>query len=432
LLYNKSDIDNLHWIMNKKNEWGLGFFLSAVVLAGFAVYVVVRYPYADNRILYTTILPWIGIAFSLTAFFAGHFSYPRVHNVRVYLAGYLTCLFGIAYFLLFRFVWGPPVPRTGEGYPVVLYALMFVNCTGILFLSSEFKYRVVRQMTLAVVTVESVAVLIVRFSPHATRWARTLDAPQVWDARFFAGALLFGGIAILSALIVKKDFYLGGLLAGWAFFFAPAWVSRVWGHGVYPLELAEFAAMPVYLTVCVIVQWFMRMDHRISYDPLLHIYNRDYCSKIISEQSNMDTSPSFAVAMVDIDHFKNVNDTYGHQAGDQVLYAVAQAIQREVVPDGTVCRYGGEEMVIFFPQMAIRDAEPIVEKVRASIEAMKVRTRNKTLAVKVSCGVSSREDVSQSVMDVIHAADKALYKAKKEGRNQVRTAKTSQWQIKKK
>jgi diguanylate cyclase (GGDEF)-like protein len=190
--------------------------------------------------------------------------------------------------------------------------------------------------------------------------------------------------------------------------------------------------MPVYLTVCVIVQWFMRMDHRISYDPLLHIYNRDYCSKIISEQSSMDTSPSFAVAMVDIDHFKNVNDTYGHQAGDQVLYAVAQAIQREVVPDGTVCRYGGEEMVIFFPQMAIRDAEPIVEKVRASIEAMKVKTRNKTLAVKVSCGVSSREDVSQSVMDVIHAADKALYKAKKEGRNQVRTAKTSQWQIKKK
>jgi diguanylate cyclase (GGDEF)-like protein len=246
----------------------------------------------------------------------------------------------------------------------------------------------------------------------------------MWDIRFFGGAVLFCGVAALSAVFVKKDFFLGGLLAGWAIFFVPAWISRVWGHGVYPVETAEFAILPIYLTVSVVVHWFMRMDHRISYDPLLHIYNRDYCSKIISEQSNLDTSPPFSIAMVDIDHFKNVNDTYGHQAGDIVLHAVAQAIQREVVPNGTVCRYGGEEMILFFPQFDIRDVEPIVEKVRASIEAMKVKTRNKTLTVQVSCGVSARESISQNVMDVIQAADKALYKAKKEGRNQVRIAKT--------
>ncbi|HMD68166.1 MAG TPA: GGDEF domain-containing protein [Chitinivibrionales bacterium] len=405
-------------------EWGLGFYLSAVVCAGAAVVVAGYCPYSRNRLLYTAILPWTGLAFSLAAFFAGHFSYPRVHNVRVYLAGYLTCLFGIAYFVLYRFVWGPPLPKAGPGYAVALYVLMLVNCYGILFLSKEFKYRDVRRLTLAIVTVEGVLVLVARLSPQVTEWVQLLDAPYVWDPRFFAGALLFAGVAIPSVLFLKKDFFLGGLLAGWAVFFAPAWISRLWGRGVYPLEIAEFTAMPVYLTICVIVHWFMRMDRRISYDPLLHIYNRDYCSKIISEQSSIDTSPPFAVAMVDIDHFKNVNDTYGHQAGDQVLYAVAQAIQNEVVPAGTLCRYGGEEMVVFFPQIGIREAEPVIERVRKSIETLKVRTRNKTLSVKVSCGISARDDISQSVIDVIHTADKALYKAKKEGRNQVRTAKT--------
>jgi|WetSurMetagenome_2_1015567.scaffolds.fasta_scaffold01814_5 diguanylate cyclase (GGDEF)-like protein len=410
--------------MNKKNQWGLGFYLCAVACAVAAVFVGVRYPFHEYRFLYTSVFPWSGLAFSVTAFFAGHFSYPRVHNVRVYLAGYLTCLFGVSYFVLYRFVWGPPLPRVSAGFPAALYVLMFVNCTGILFLGKELKFRAVRQLTLTVVTVEGVLVLLARLSPYVAEWARYLDAPEVWDPRFFAGALLFCFVAVPSYLFVKKDFYLGGLLAGWAFFFAPAWLSRLWGHGTFAVEVVEFTVMPVYLTICVIVHWFLRMDHRVSYDPLLHIYNRDYCSKIISEQSSLDTAPPFAVAMVDIDHFKSVNDTYGHQAGDQVLYAVAQAIQREVAPDGTLCRYGGEEMVVFFPRMGIREAEPVIERVRKSIEALKIKTRNKTLGVKVSCGVSARDDLSQSVIDVIHTADKALYKAKKEGRNQVRTAKT--------
>ena len=410
--------------MNKNKQWGLVFFLFAVVSAGVCVAVALNNPYSQNKNLYTMVLPAIGLAFSLTAFFAGHFSYPRVHNIKVYLAGYLTGLFGIAYFVLYRFFWVLPLPRVGSGYVVALYLLMLINGAGILFLSSDFKFRMVRQITLSVVTVECVLVLVARLSPHATQWARSLEPDSMWDVRFFGGALLFGLIAVLSAWYVKKDFYLGGLLAGWAFFFAPAWASRLWFHGVNPVETALFSMMPVYFTMSVIIHWFLRMEHRISYDPLLHIYNRDFCSKIISEQSSINTSPPFSVAMVDIDHFKNVNDTYGHQAGDVVLYAVAQAIQREVVPGDTVCRYGGEEIVIFFSQKSTKTVEPVVEKLRAAIQKMKTKTRKKTLGVTVSCGISTREDISQSIMDVIHAADKALYKAKKEGRNQVRTAKT--------
>ncbi|HUI92881.1 MAG TPA: GGDEF domain-containing protein [Chitinivibrionales bacterium] len=411
--------------MQNKNQWGLVFYLCAVAFTGACVAVALNNPYSHHKNLYTTLLPAIGLAFSLTAFFAGHFSYPRVQNIKVYLAGYITGLFGIAYFALYKFFWALPVlPRAGNGFVVFLYLLMLVNGAGILFLSSAYKYRLVRQITLSVITVESVLVLVARLSPQATQWARGLDPDSMWDPVFFTGMLLFALVAALSWFKVRNDFYLGGLLAGWAFFFAPAWASRVWFHGVNPVETALFSMMPVYLTASVIIHWFLRMEHRVQYDPLLHIYNRDFCSKIISEQSNINTAPPFTVAMLDLDHFKNVNDTYGHQAGDVVLYSVAQAIQREVVPNDTVCRYGGEEIVVFFSQKSLKDVVPVVEKLRAAIQKMKIKTRKKTLSVTVSCGVSTREDAAQSIIDVIHAADKALYKAKKEGRNQVRSAKT--------
>jgi diguanylate cyclase (GGDEF)-like protein len=128
--------------------------------------------------------------------------------------------------------------------------------------------------------------------------------------------------------------------------------------------------------------------------------------------------------MVDIDHFKNVNDTHGHQAGDQVLYTVAQTICREVVPDGVVCRYGGEELIIFFPQKTLTQAKLVTDRLREVLEKTKTRTGKKTLSVTASIGVSCREEPAQSIMDVIKAADKALYKAKEAGRNQVKTGKT--------
>jgi diguanylate cyclase (GGDEF)-like protein len=418
--------------MNTKNQWGLFFFLSAAVLCGIGIAIACDHPYGAHRQLYDTIFPALGIVFSITAFFAGHFSYPRVHNLKVYLLGYLTGFFGIAYFVFFQGLSHAPLPVSGKEFNVALYFLMFINAVGILFVPSFVKFRTVRKATLSIITSEAVLIVVCRFSPLAIAWTPALFYNTVWDARFFLGAVAFSAALGTSLWRVTKEFFLGGLLAGWALFFAAAWTSRVFFRGFEPVETALFAIMPVYCTAGVLVHWFLRMEHRISYDPLLHIYNRDYCSRIISEQSNLNVSPPFSVAMVDIDHFKKVNDTYGHQAGDQVLYAVAQAICREVVPDGTVCRYGGEEIVVFFPQLSLKKAEPLVEKVRIAIEKMKTKTRQKALGVTVSCGVSCKDQPETPIIDVIHAADKALYKAKEGGRNQVRTAKVAGESAKKK
>jgi diguanylate cyclase (GGDEF)-like protein len=203
------------------------------------------------------------------------------------------------------------------------------------------------------------------------------------------------------------------------------WISRMYFSSFNPIESLLFAGAPLYLETGILVHWFMRMEHRIAYDPLLHIYNRDYCSKIISEQSNLNLMFPLSIAMVDIDHFKNVNDTHGHQAGDQVLYTVAQTVCKEVVPNGVVCRYGGEELIIFFPQQTARQVAPLVEKMRKTIEKTATKTTKKTIRVTVSCGISCKEGPGQSIIDVIHAADKALYKAKESGRNQVKMGKTT-------
>ena len=99
----------------------------------------------------------------------------------------------------------------------------------------------------------------------------------------------------------------------------------------------------------------------------------------------MNVTPPFAVAMVDIDHFKNVNDTYGHQAGDAVLHSVAQTLLRTLSPQGTVCRYGGEELAVFFPQKKTSEVVPLMERAREEIEKSKTESGKKRISVTISC-----------------------------------------------
>lgn len=123
--------------------------------------------------------------------------------------------------------------------------------------------------------------------------------------------------------------------------------------------------------------------------------------------------------MVDIDHFKKVNDTWGHQAGDAILFQVAQTIQRSVIPEGIVCRYG-EEIIVFFLKTGLEECLPRVELLRRDIEKLKVSFNQEKLSVTVSCGLACRMDSAETMAQVIERADKALYQAKDNGRNQVR------------
>lgn len=147
----------------------------------------------------------------------------------------------------------------------------------------------------------------------------------------------------------------------------------------------------------------------------------------------------YTVAMVDVDHFKKVNDTHGHDVGDQVLRMVATCLRR-VSGGGRAYRYGGEEFTVIFPGKDMQRALPHLEELREAIGRAEfvVRGRKrpkqkpegpgkkssgkKTLQVTVSIGVATRDETNTTPEQLIKAADQALYKAKKGGRNQVCTA----------
>jgi diguanylate cyclase (GGDEF)-like protein len=142
---------------------------------------------------------------------------------------------------------------------------------------------------------------------------------------------------------------------------------------------------------------------------------------------------TYTIAMVDIDHFKKVNDTHGHDVGDQVLKMVAAKIE-EVRGGGRPYRFGGEEFTVFFPNKSAREALPYLEELRHSIEMSGFTLRDnerpkekpeqpvkgkegQRLKVTASIGVAERNDFNLTPEAVLKAADKALYRAKEQGRN---------------
>ncbi|MFJ7218186.1 diguanylate cyclase [Amycolatopsis sp. NPDC098790] len=132
----------------------------------------------------------------------------------------------------------------------------------------------------------------------------------------------------------------------------------------------------------------------------------------------------FAVLMIDLDHFKRINDTYGHLTGDDVLAAVAVAISGSVRQGDTVGRFGGEEFVVLLPGIGRADVLGIAERVRAAVGELNVviSTGGGTVRVSglsVSIGVARFPDTGPALDDVLRSADAALYRAKEAGRNRV-------------
>lgn len=138
----------------------------------------------------------------------------------------------------------------------------------------------------------------------------------------------------------------------------------------------------------------------------------------------MNTGEPLALVLIDIDHFKRVNDEWGHQTGDQVLRLVAATLTAAVRPQDFVARYGGEEFGLILPATTQGDAHAIADRVRRSFEGRRIVARNsgKTIAgLTISAGGAGYEP-GERLADWVERADRALYAAKQEGRNRVRMA----------
>jgi diguanylate cyclase (GGDEF)-like protein len=130
-------------------------------------------------------------------------------------------------------------------------------------------------------------------------------------------------------------------------------------------------------------------------------------------------SRPLALLLLDIDHFKVINDTYGHAAGDETLKMTASICERDLRERDVLARIGGEELAIILPETDLEVATDVAERLRLRIADARVSFSDREIRFTVSIGVTERNDLDRSVHSILLRADKALYKAKRDGRNRV-------------
>jgi len=156
-------------------------------------------------------------------------------------------------------------------------------------------------------------------------------------------------------------------------------------------------------------------------DPLTGLYNRRYMETMLNHELQRAGRAGYPVSliMMDIDHFKKLNDTYGHPAGDEVLRSLAALMKSQVRRADVACRYGGEEFLIILPETPIEVAAERAEMLRRAFAELSIEHAGQVMQGKLSLGVAVSPDHAETPDRLIQTADKALYAAKTGGRNRV-------------
>lgn len=156
------------------------------------------------------------------------------------------------------------------------------------------------------------------------------------------------------------------------------------------------------------------------FDPLTHLSNRRDALCILKHEQTRITRnrEPLAIALCDVDHFKKINDQYGHNAGDAVLVELAKLFATNLREQDCVARWGGEEFLFIFPQTLAKNANVIAEKIKNKLQDHVVNYEGEKIKVTVSMGIEQLND-NQNIDELINNADKYLYQAKNAGRNQI-------------
>lgn len=164
-----------------------------------------------------------------------------------------------------------------------------------------------------------------------------------------------------------------------------------------------------------------QLQYQAIHDPLTGLYNRLFLNENLERELLLAERQGYQVSVVmsDLDHFKTINDCYGHQAGDAVLKVFADIMRRHARASDLDCRYGGEEFFLVLPDTSQQTASERAELIRSALVAQPVAVADSTIAVTASFGVATYPANGLSSAALIGAADKALYAAKDAGRNRV-------------
>ena len=186
-----------------------------------------------------------------------------------------------------------------------------------------------------------------------------------------------------------------------------------------PLELVYYyftIFMIVMLVLAYSLIYLYYINRKKSFiDPLTKIYNRQYLSEFLETTSLQD----YKLMMIDLDHFKQINDSFGHNIGDHVLTNVVSQIKSIIRQDSILIRFGGEEFLLLVYKMDIQTCTLVAERIRQSIQSNAIQAGNHEINISVSIGINPFPYFAKNIEEAIKIADEQLYKAKTSGRNRV-------------
>jgi diguanylate cyclase (GGDEF)-like protein len=157
-------------------------------------------------------------------------------------------------------------------------------------------------------------------------------------------------------------------------------------------------------------------------DDLTNLYNRRHMIQVVDSEykKSIKDKSSFCIALVDVDHFKNINDTYGHSAGDLVLKGLSEHLENSIRTDDILARWGGEEFLIMFPKTSLQEAKSLCQSIRINVEHLSFEYFGERIHLTISMGISIFNQ-NKSLESMFQEADRCLYKGKDKGRNCVVT-----------
>ena len=205
--------------------------------------------------------------------------------------------------------------------------------------------------------------------------------------------------------------------------FASSLVTAAW-------FLESFAAINLValgLILMISQRLQLELDRQTSYDGLTGALNRRAFERVAEGEWSRAVRHDLplSIAVLDLDRFKALNDSYGHDAGDVWLKSFAELARGLLRREDLLCRYGGEEFIALLPQTPVHAAMQVADRNRRGVDGMRISHGGKDIAVTVSIGVSTRNEAITSLKSMIAAADRALYRAKAAGRNRVESSEGS-------
>ena len=201
--------------------------------------------------------------------------------------------------------------------------------------------------------------------------------------------------------------------------------------GRFPFSESDVDFLSLLSSMVAISLHNAQLYQRSIYDEMTQVFSRGHFDAHLFQEierakryhSGGSHQPySISLVMFDIDDFKMFNDKYGHQVGDTVLKAVARAVKRSVRSSDVVARYGGEEFCVVLPETSKENAIRAAERIRKTVEGLKIATPCGFVGVTISIGVATYPDDASTTQELIREADKALYRAKALGKNRVEVA----------